>query len=163
MPSKTRKARSPSSNCRERAFLYHQSHSSTHWLSSLFRPWKGSLMRPRARRSARTLPGTVAGSHSVTWLQSLAFSQSTDICGTQPNCQSGPFKSMHLRAVTLPFLDDQLDGSVRLTEDCITEGQAMQACGNRTRPVFVQYAGVWWYFAEEAPLHLGRGSWGQYG
>jgi hypothetical protein len=135
---------------------------------------KGSLMRPRARRSARTLPGTVAGSHSATWWQSLVFSQSTGFCETQPNCQSGPFKPMHLRAVTLPFLDDQLDGdagsgqaseirSVRPTEDCITEGQAMQACGNRTRPVFVYYAGVWWYFAEEAPLHLGRGFWGQYG
>jgi hypothetical protein len=51
-------------------------------------------------------------------------------------------------------------GSVCPTEDCITEGQAMQTCWNRTRPVFVEYAGVWWYLAEETPLHLGRDSLG---
>jgi len=45
-------------------------------------------------------------------------------------------------------------------EDCITEGQAMQACRNRTRPVFVQNVGVWWYFTEEAPLHLSEAPWG---
>ncbi len=88
---------------------YHQSAASTHSDAAIASGVSSGASRPAATRSARTSPGTRAGSHSVTAVRSSIGCGENGWRGARPNCQACPLRSIVMRGIANK--DDNTPGS----------------------------------------------------